>query len=337
MGLSFQTGRLAPKEQDVWESMSPAIATLIDGGRPVAAAALIDDSGLFVASKNAVLGDTIQAKLSNGELVKMTQVARNGATGLVLLKAEDWKAIPDAKPFKAPLTNERPGARLFAVLGTGPIRASFVSSKLYGVLPKSRRVVPMCEFRFEAPAELIGSAIIICEDGEILGALNATLRRQDSGLQQPQNAVQGFTGQGNALNGLTRQTQNLAQQNSIGPSEMTVAYTVGPDLVRQVIEGFRSPDHKVELPSLGVLCTDAPDRGATIQKVIPGSAAAKADLRVGDVIREIAGEAIVNQIQFSKEMLKHRVGSRIAIKISRGSLMIVREIQVGVETESAAF
>ncbi len=305
--------------------MSPAIATLVDGDKAYAAAALIDDSGLFVASKNAIEGGTVQAKLSNGDLIQMTVIARNGATGFALLQAHGWKQTSEMHPFRAPASEERKGARLFAVLGAGPIRAEFVSDGFYGVLPKSRRLVPMCEFRFEAPAEAIGSAIIVCEDGELIGALNATLRKQDSGTQQ------------NVLNAdnVLNQVQRIGQQslrlqnNNIGPGEMTVAYMVASDVVRQVLEGFKTSSHSVEFPSLGVLCTDTPGGGATIQKVLTGSAAEKADLRIGDVIHDIAGATIENQIRFAKEMLKHNVGSKITIRVSRGSMMIIRDVIVG--------
>jgi len=303
--------------------MSPAIATLVDGDKAYAAAALIDNSGLFVASKNAIEGNTVQARLSNGDLIPLSVIARNGATGFALLKAQGWKPAADIHPFRAPASEERKGARLFAVLGAGPIRAEFVSDGFYGVLPKSRRLVPMCEFRFEAPAEAIGSAIIVCEDGELIGALNATLRKQDSGTQQ-----------GNIQSAVIPQIQQFSAQsqrlqNNIGPGEMTVAYMVASDVVRQVLDGFKTSSHSVEFPSLGVLCTDTPGGGATIQKVLPGSAAEKADLRVGDVIHDIAGAQIENQIRFAKEMLKHNVGTKITIRVSRGALMIVRDVVVG--------
>jgi len=305
--------------------MSQAIAILMDGDKPYAAAALIDDSGLFVASKNAIEGNTVQAKLANGESLQMTLVAKNGATGFALLQARGWKPSPDIHPFRAPASEERKGAKLFAVLGGGPIRAEFVSDGFYGVLPKSRRLVPMCEFRFEAPVESIGSAIIVCEDGELIGALNATLRKQDSGLQQGLNQASPL----NQIQRLNQQQGTRLQFNNIGPGEMTVAYMVASDVVRQVLDGFKTASHTVEFPSLGVLCTDTPGGGATIQKVLPGSAAEKVDLRVGDVIHDISGALIENQIRFAKEMLKHNVGSKITVRVSRGPMVIVREVIVG--------
>jgi len=305
--------------------MSQAIATLVEGDKPYAAAALIDDSGLFVASKNAIEGTTVQARLANGELLQMNVIARNGATGFALLQAQGWKPSADIHPFRAPASEERKGAKLFAVLGAGPIRAEFVSDGFYGVLPKSRRLVPMCEFRFEAPAEAIGSAIIVCEDGELIGALNATLRKADTGNQQNLQ----FTSPLNQVQKLNTQQGLRAQLNNIGPGEMTVAYMVASDVVRQVLEGFKTSTHTVEFPSLGVLCTDTPGGGATIQKVLPRSAAEKADLRIGDVIHDIAGAPIENQIRFAKEMLRHNVGTKIVIRITRGSMIIVRDVVVG--------
>jgi hypothetical protein len=322
-----QVGRLTEREQAVWRRMEPGIATLLVGDRPVGAAALIDDSGLFVASKAAIQGETMSARLKSGLTVRMKVLARSGATGMVLLQADRWTP-GQVRPFEAPQGTEKPNGTLLAVLGTGPIRAQFVSEKTFGVLGNSRRLVPLAELRFEAPAEAVGAALIVCEDGEIVGTLNATLRRPDSNSQG--GLAQGITGGGLAPQ-LSRQLPgfNQQQQNAFGPGEMTVAYTVGRDVVRQVIEGFRSPSHQVAFPSLGVLCRDNIGGGALVEVVQPDSAAQRAGIRVGDIILDIAGIQIRNQVDFAKAMNSQRAGAKITIRTSRGNAVQVRDVLIG--------
>lgn len=331
VGGNAQTGRLTGREQDIWQSMAPAIVTLLEGDKPVAAAALIDDEGLFVAAKNAIpaSGD-VRARLSNGQVIHLNVVARNGVTGLALLEAEGW-SNPDVHAFRPPLEKEQKGARLFAILANGPIRAEFVSDQLTGVRTKSRIMVPLSEIRFEAPAELIGSALIVCENGEFLGALNATLQnRQDQNNYQGMQQALGSNG--SPLKGVLGGNGGFQrlQQNNIGPSSMTIAYTVGQDMVRQVLEGFRSPNHQVAFPSIGVFCQDANGAGAIIQKITPDSPAEHVGLRVGDIIQEVGDTSIRDQITFGKVMLKQRIGTRIPIKVLRaGSLIVPLEVTVG--------
>lgn len=319
-----QVGRLKESEQRIWQRMEPSIAFLVSGDRPSGAAALIDDSGLFVAAKSAVSGDTVQARLKSGTRIQLHVIARSASTGLVLLQADDWKS-GEARPFSPPHGTGSPNGVVLAVLGTGPIRAQFVEERAFGVLSDSRRLVPLAELRFEAPAETIGTALIVCEDGEIVGALNATLRRPDTGTP---SLAQGLTSQG-LPPALARQLPGFNAKNQFGPGEMTVAYTVGREVVRQVIEGFRSPDHAVAFPSLGVQCKDNVGGGAVVEVVTAGSAAQKAGIRVGDVIQDINGVNIRNNVSFAREMLRQQIGAKVTIRLSRGGLVQVRDVIVG--------
>lgn len=329
-GTTPQVGRLTPQDDIVWQGMAPSIATLLEGSRAIGPAALIDDSGLFVASRLVGRSNAFEARLADGRLTRMHVIARDGAAGLLLLQAENWMSGL-ARPFHAPNEVEQPGGRLLAVLGTGPIRAEFVDSNKYGVLAHSHRLVPICEFRFEAPAEALGGALIFCENGEIIGPLNATLRRQDTGLN---NNVfgQGALSDRNASAPRFPTLPNpnfLQQAQAIGPSELTVAYTAGPSVVRRVINGFRSSSHVITFPSLGVMCLNNIGGGAVIQSVVRQSAADKAGLRPGDIIHDIGGSMIRNQVDFAQVMSVQEVGAHVVIRISRRGSILVRDVTIG--------
>lgn len=327
-----QVGRLRPQEQAAWRRLSPSIAVVMQGDQPIAAAALIDDSGLFVAAKGAVSGRVVEARLASGRTVKMSVITREGATGMVLLQAQNWEPN-GAVALRAPSGDGPVGSTILAVLGTGPIRAEFVTGRMHGVLPKSKRLIPMAEIRFEAPAELIGSALILSEDGEIVGALNATLKRQDDS-QSSNSIIQSFGagigGNGGGGFGGAQLNPRLSRvPDRFGPGELTVAYTVGSSVVRRVIEGFRSPDHVVSYASLGIFCIDNPGGGVVLQSVKPESPAAKADIRPGDVLNDIGGSTIRNQIDFSKTMLRLQPGAKVTLRLSRNGMVLLKDVVLG--------
>ncbi|MEZ0325727.1 MAG: PDZ domain-containing protein [Fimbriimonas sp.] len=303
-----QVNRLNAQEQQVWKRMEPRIVTVLQNGRPTGAAALIDTSGLFVAHRNAVLADMVQGRMSDGRTVQMTVKGQDSLTQLVLLQVADWDA-GSVQAFLPPMVNERPGGALLAVLPSGPIRAEHVSSQRFGVVKPSNRMVPLSEFRFEAPAAEVGTALVFCENGEFLGALNAT-------LGGPQ-AV-GTSGVGTNLT----DPRTIFNTRPIGPSGLTVAYTTGAQLTRRVLDGFKSESHEVQYPSLGVMCNDAIGGGAQVQKVVPNSPAAQAGVRFGDIIVDIAGVVIRNQVDFARVMLDQEVGKKIVVRIKRGSQML---------------
>lgn len=319
VGASVQ-GNLRDREKAVWRQMSPSVATLVQGGKAVGAAALVDASGLFVAHRASVNGNTVQARLANGSEIAMRVVARDLSTQLVLLEAPSASNL--GKPFRAPNAGN-PGGTLLAILGTGPIRAEFVQSGLPGVLEQNRRFVPLTEFRFEAPEEAVGTAIVVSESGEFLGALNATLRSKDSATQSLARGLAG--GPGNPLTGLPK----VAGVNRVGPMPMTVAYTVGSEVVRRVLDGFLSPSREVVYPTLGVMCTDSIGGGALIQVVQPNTAASRADLRAGDVLQDIGGNLIQNQLDFARVMLSREVGKKVTIRLRRGDMILIKDVIVG--------
>jgi membrane-associated protease RseP (regulator of RpoE activity) len=247
--------------------------------------------------------------MSDGRTVQLSVKGQDVLSQLVLLQANQWEP-GRAKPFPAPMGNERPGGALLAVLPSGPIRAEHVSSQRFGVVKPSNRMVPLSEVRFEAPATEVGTALVFSETGEFLGALNATLGKpQDT-------AAPGIASH------LTSPRTVFGGSPPIGPSELTVAYTTGAQLIRRVLKGFKSDSHQVDYPSLGVVCNDAVGGGAQVQKVLQDSPAQQAGVRFGDVILDINGSIIRNQVDFARVMLDQEVGRKIVVRIRRGSQML---------------
>ncbi len=330
---TFQAASLPRKEVSVWNQIRPAIVTLVGHGHATGVAALIDDSGYFVAHSSSVVGPQVVGKDFIGKQISFSIVSQDKATMLVLLKTNSWVS-GSAQPLRMPQPGEIESGNLIAALPTGPIRLAYGTRHKLGVMNTTRRLVPLTEMRFEAIPELVGGALIFSETGELIGSLNATLVGQDSGMQRSANVFGGRGGAGsgqgwtlNNNNGGFGQGANQAigqggpgraQYNNAGPNEMTVAYTVSTDFVRHVVDGFLSPSHKPEFAVLGIFCIDAVGGGALIQQVTPGLPADKAGIRAGDVLLNIGGTTIDDQITFAKVMLQKKVGQPFSIIVQRG-------------------
>jgi len=72
-----------------------------------------------------------------------------------------------------------------------------------------------------------------------------------------------------------------------------------------------------ERPSIGARGKDHPD-GCQLELVEPDSAAAKAGIRVGDVIHRINGQPLEGSDSFRQRLRECRIGESIAIEIRRG-------------------
>lgn len=296
--------RLGTRDQKVWSAIESSVATLYDGAKALGPVVLIDDRGFFVAHQGAVEGNTVTAKLSETAF-HLQVVSRERNSELVLLKADDFPSAMRA--FHRP-QGEAPEGTLFAVLGSGPIRASVSGQQRFGVVGSTRRGVPMSELRFEAPMSQFGTGLLLTDSMELYGTLNAALSNA-----APPNGVNGFASSG----------------QNIGPNALMVAYSVGPEFVRRVFDGFLSSSHEVVFPSLGVMCVDAIGGGALIQTVRKDSPADQAGLLSNDILLDIGGNAIRDQLDFARAMLKVEVGKKVVVRLRRSGQTQLREVILG--------
>ncbi|HZH97522.1 MAG TPA: PDZ domain-containing protein [Fimbriimonadaceae bacterium] len=324
VGVAIATGvgnnpqQLDAREQAAWQRIEPSVAIVQGLGTARGAAALIDTRGYFIAHKSVVSAPPMFARLSGGETVQMERVAIDETTQLVLLKAQGWisgrrtpaRVISGESP-RVQNANQRNALRLLAALPNGPMRVEMVDADRPGVMEPSRRMLPLSEIRFEAPTSSVVGALAFTLDGQLAGVLGATLERQDSlpamGITQLKSRDAG----------------------GFGPVGLTVGYSVSPDILRRVVDGFLSPGHQVLHPALGLMCKEAPGSGALVESVQKGSAAEAAGLRAGDVIVQINGEDVANQFEYAKVLLRQKVGESVQVKIRRGGETLTLPVKVG--------
>lgn len=329
--LAHGTQQLTPEDQTTYRMIESRLVYLVQAGQPSGTGSMIDDDGLVIIHRSAVYGPNLIGRLANGSSVSLRLLSTDEPTQISLLQAADWKRdrVPSSRgsetskrtagPVRA--TVQKPEGFALAVLPNGtPMRAELVSSSRIGIVNPARRVMSLAEFRFEAPPQAVGGSLLFNQEGKLIGILGATLDGPALGLIG-QNQNFGAGGGGN-FTGL--------QQKAVGPAQLTVGYSVSVDVLDRVIEGFRSPSHEVEHPAIGIFCRDAgADRGAQVDSVLVGSPASKAGLKGGDIITELDGKPVTNQIDYARAMLKQRVGAVIKVKVLRQGLEQVLTVTVG--------
>ena len=90
-----------------------------------------------------------------------------------------------------------------------------------------------------------------------------------------------------------------------------------------------SPELKDQLKSEKNLDVNA-DEGVLIVDVVPDSPAAKAGLKSGDIIQEVAGEKIAKSEEVQQAVAKTDVGEELALTLQRDGKQIDTDVTVGV-------
>jgi hypothetical protein len=174
-------GGLTNREQQAWSRIEPSLAYVGAEGKNEAVCVLIGDDGIFIAQKDAIKSDTVDGTAGTRHIT-LKRLAEDPATGMVLLQASPW-TYGQAHPIYLPAKPATQGQPLFVALPTGPIRAEFVRSDKIGVVTSSHRMFLMNEVKFEAPESVVAGGIVLTQNGELVGAVSATLKTQNEQQQ----------------------------------------------------------------------------------------------------------------------------------------------------------
>jgi serine protease Do len=250
---------------------------------------IISADGYIVTNNHVVDGaDSVTVTLDDGRVLKARVVGRDPQTDIAVVKvdAKDLPAIKFAESAKAEV-----GDRVLAIgnpFGIGEtVTTGIVSAK-------GRR--PNLGLAYEDfiqtdaainPGNSGGALVDI--DGRLIGLNTAILSRsggfQGVGLAVPSDLVRGVV-------------DNLVQNGKVVRGFIGVRIQdVTPDLA----ESFGLKDHA----------------GALIAEVTPGSPAAKAGLKDGDVITEVEGKAIADSGQLRMAVSQTAPGAKLALGVLR--------------------
>lgn len=286
--------QLSPNEAAAWRRIEPSVLMILSGDHPVGAAALIDTRGLFIAHRSVASEGRAVGRRMDGATYELTARASDDATQLVLLEASGW---PSGAPAFTVATSDAIAGRLLAVVAEGPIRAQVSARDVVGMVGISQRATRLAALEFEVPDSRIGGALVFTLDGRLVGPLAGMLRTES-----------------------TQSRSQLTAERRFGPGAIAVGYTLSPNVVDRVVEGFRLPQPRVQHPKIGVFTRDNSTGGAFVQSVETGSTAYLAGLRSGDIIVAVDGHAVRNQFDFSSMVFDARVGDSLRITYRRQSI-----------------
>ncbi len=96
-----------------------------------------------------------------------------------------------------------------------------------------------------------------------------------------------------------------------------VMTTLTPELARQINS---DPNSTMQVPEIN---------GVVIRQVVPGSPAAEAGLRRGDVIVEVEGQKVTTADQLQRLVEQSKVGQRLQMRIQRGDQTLALSVRTG--------
>jgi S1-C subfamily serine protease len=305
------------KVQPVWTGVQRSVVFVGAGTDANGVGALIDDSGLFLVHASALKGRTNKGHYEDGSKVELLTLNVDESTQLAVVQALYWEQGA-RRVLKVADEPTKKNVELLAVTVEGPKSGEFVEDGKAGVMKPSLRYVPLSEMRLESSEQQLGGAIVFDSHGDIVGVLGATLATESS-YKDSAAGSRGLGGSG-AAEIMNRQ---------FGPQGVVVAYALGREVLQRVVEGFTSPSHEVEHPTIGVFWKASPDgKGALVEAVMSGSPAANAGIKPGDVIVEIDGTAVNTPVDLAVSLFKRSVGDVVTLKYLRGNVKSEAKIKV---------
>lgn len=313
----------AALEDPSWTKIKSTVAKITTLGEPTGLAVLIDPRGYFLVHRSVVPGDSAMASFGANPAMMLTVTAVDDLTQLALLKAENW--IETSQPYSQVTKKAVAGSKLIAATVSGPVHGEFVTDEKVGQMRPTLRYIPLSEIRLESNIGKVGGAMVFDEQGDLVGILGATLTTSFD----KSTARSGGIGGGAKGGGIAADTASLKIAPPYGPQGMTVAYSLGPAVIKRVVEGLLSHDHKVKHPSVGLFFKNGNEPGALIEAVLAGTPADIAGIKVGDLVTAVDGSPIKTQVDFAMQLFNHSAGDRITITLLRGTNEITVTVVVG--------
>lgn len=302
----------APSALPAWTNVQASLVYIQNGNAASGVAALIDDNGLFLAHRSAVKATQVKARFPDGATLNLLVIASDEQTQLVLLQATYWEQGV-RRPLQVAKSPVEADVSLLAVTPAGPRLGEFIAAGKAGVMKPSLRYVPLSEIRVEATGERIAGSMVFNSAGDLIGVFGATLATSKRSDQTVGSLRSGLAGGGGGA--------GFRQFTAPGPRGVTVAYALGREVLQRVIEGFRSPSHKVQHPSIGIFFkASLTGRGVLIESVMAGSPSSLAGLMPGDIVLDVDGQSVNSPVDLAVLLFRQKIGNVLRVRYLRGVL-----------------
>lgn len=325
------SGQLSANENATWQGLRNSIGTLTRNGASVGPAAFISANGYAVANTSVVEKGVTDLVTSTGLTYKIRVEAKDPASQLTLLKTTIQPAgITFVRPADR---SDGEKGNILVVLPRQVLRAELTIREKIGVDQQTKRTYPIQEVRVEQPALQMGGALLFSQNGRLIGSLFAALAQESQS-----NAQVGLGNLDKAAGTVTKKipletSQFGLNSRNYGPQGLVVGYTPTWEVTSKAVNGFLTPGKKAQYGVLGVFVFDNRFGGVEIQSIKPNSSAEQAGLEPGDVILDISGVMIQNQIDFSRATYRMIPGTTIILKVRRKIEILTVMVTVGSEAE----
>lgn len=294
--------------QAIFNDVSPSIAVVVDRGSAIGTAVLIDSDGLFLVHRSSIGEQDVTLRLSNGKEYVGHRVATDEPTQLSLIEANGFQET-SIRPMTVSLFEKLEGRPVVGVVGSGPFSGVVSAADLPGIVRPSLRYLPLTELRFESNGKPVGGALVFGNDRRLIGILGATLEPvADQDAANRQSVI------------LTERSQLVQNDPKMGPAAMTVGYSVGPAVLRRVVEGFKSMNHDVLHPSIGLFFKNTANaEGAMVEAVLTGSSSDQAGIKKGDIVTKAGDLDIHTGYDLAAYLFRQTVGAKVKLTLKRAS------------------
>ncbi len=329
-------GLLNQKAPDpIWSQLKRSVAVIQHVSQPSGVAVLISNDGYFLAHSSSVPAGPLVPAMIDGRPIILSPKASDQETSLVLLKSDAW-TTDFGVPVSVASEEVPEGGRVTTVTVQGPTISEVVSNRRVGQTAETLRYTPLSELRQEDIQAKIGGAAAFNDKGELVGILGATLPDMTNSFGGSRPGTYGDPSRGTGGGGRGGLSTSPDRSMKFGPQGLSVGYALGPVLLERVVDGFLSPGHKVQHPSIGVFFKAAQNGGVSVEAVLPESPASVAGVRVGDTILEANGVKIFSPIDFAVMLFNQRIGANMKLVIQRGAeTKIPVTVKVGVQSDNA--
>jgi putative serine protease PepD len=129
---------------------------------------------------------------------------------------------------------------------------------------------------------------------------------------------------------------NTASAGARGGGAENIGFAIPVDQARRAVDRLRKGEKAPPTGYLGVATSEADDgsAGAEVREVVPGSPAASAGLREGDVITAVGGEPVATSGEMAAAVRERRPGEQVDITYRRGSETKAARVALAVRPSS---
>jgi putative serine protease PepD len=273
----------------------------VQSGTATGSGFVIDPKGLIVTNAHVVDGaGSITVKFGDGTAHKATLVGKDESTDLALLKINPGGLT--LKPLTlADSSSVHVGDPTYAIGNPFGLDRTLTTG-----------VVSALQRQIQAPNNFTIDNVIQTD-----AALN------------PGNSGGPLLDAAGRVIGVNSQIEsNSSSANGGEAGNVGIGFAVPSNTVRRVVAQLEQNGH-VSHAWLGVESSDASSGGATVGRVIAGSPAAKAGLKVGDTITALDGSKVADAAGLGDLVDGHAVGDEAKLTVHRGGSVKTLTVKLG--------